>query len=66
MITLSKIDLKSVSAKLTLPYGKDISKDDIIKNVSDVILDVHGHTSTGVLALIEEEERNKGDIQIMT
>ena len=34
----------------------------MIKNVSDVMLDVNGGTSTGVLTLIEEEERNEDEI----
>ena len=65
LLTLSKIDLKSMLAELTLPHRKDIWKDDMIKNISDAILDVHGDASTGVFALIEEEERNEGAINIL-
>lgn len=49
LMTLSKIDLKSVSAALSLPCRHNISKDDIIKNISNVILDVHRDTAGGVL-----------------
>ena len=48
--------------ELYLPHGNDISKDDRIKNISNVILDVHGYTSNWVLTLIEEEQSNEGVI----
>ena len=51
-----------MSAAASLPCGHGVSKDDMIKNVSNVILDVCGDTSEGVLALIEEVERNEGDV----
>ena len=44
-----------------LPYEKEISRDDMNKDISDVILDVYSDTS-GVFALIQEEERNEGAI----
>ena len=45
-----------MSTALTLPFGEGISKDDMIRNVSDVLLGVFGDTSNGVLTVIEEEE----------
>ena len=62
LMSTSKTELKSMSHAFSLPYGYDTSKDDIIKNISNVMLDVFGDTSNGVLALIEEEERNEIDI----
>ena len=56
MISLSKMELKSMSSALTLPFGEGITKDDMIRNVSDVLLGIFGDMSNGVLALIEEEE----------
>ena len=55
MISLSKTELKSMLSALTLPFGEGISKDDMIRNVSDVLLGVFGDTSNGVLTVIEEE-----------
>ena len=62
MMSTSKTELKSMSAALSLPCRHGVSKDDMIKNVSNVMLDVHGDTSNGALAVIEEEERNEGEI----
>ena len=56
MISLSKMELKSMSSALTLPFGEGITKDDMIRNVSDVLLGIFGDMSNGVLTLIEEEE----------
>ena len=61
-MSTSKTELKLMSHAFSLPYGHDISKDDMIKNISNVMLDVFGDTSNRVLALIEEEERNEIDI----
>lgn len=55
LISASKTDLKSMPNALSLPHGLGVSKDDIITNVSNVMLDVVGETSNGVLPLIEEE-----------
>ena len=62
LMSASKTDLKSMSNALSLPCGLGVSKDDMITNVSNVMLDMFGDTSNGVLALIEEEERNEVDI----
>ena len=58
MMSLSKTELKSMSPALMLPYGQDLSKDDMIMNVLNLMLWAHGDTSNGVLAVIDEEERN--------
>lgn len=62
LISASKTDLKSMPNALSLPHGLGVSKDNMIANVSNVMLDVVGETSNGVLALIEEEEKNEVDI----
>ena len=64
LMTLSKIDLKSMSSELSLPYGYVISKDDMNKCVSNAMLDVHGDITGEVLFLIEEEESNEGTINL--
>ena len=38
LISLSKIELRSISIELTLPFGAEIPKDDLIKNVSNAII----------------------------
>ena len=58
LISLFKTELKYIQSALSLPYRPDTSKDDIIQNFSNAMPDVHGDTSNGVLAMIEEEERN--------
>ena len=62
LMSASKTELKSMSDALSLPHGHGVSKDDMITNVSNVTLDVYGDISNGVLALIEEEERNEVEI----
>ena len=62
MMSASKTELKSMSAALSLPCGHGASKDDMIRNVSNVMLDVYGDTSEGALALTEEGEMNEGNV----
>ena len=65
LIFLSKTELKSISSALSLPFTPDTSKDDMILNVSDVMLDVHGDKSNGVISVIKDEERNLDEVEIM-
>ena len=58
LMPLSKIELRSVPSTLTLPCRQDMSKDVVIRNVSNAMLGACGDVSNGVLAAIEEEERN--------
>ena len=53
LISLSKTELKSMSSTLSLPCTPDISKDDIIQDFFNVMLEVCGDTSNNVLAMIE-------------
>ena len=56
LVSLSKTELMSMPTDLTFPAGIGISKDDLIKNVSDSMINKHNETSDQMLALIEEEE----------
>ena len=38
LISLSKTELRLMSAELILPFGAEISKDNLIKNVSNTII----------------------------
>ena len=52
LMSLSKIGLKIMSEQ-------DISKDGMIKNVSDTMLNNYGNANNGMLALVDEEERDE-------
>ena len=55
-----------MSSALSLPCTPGTSKDDMIRNVSNVMLDVYGDRSNGVLSVIEEEERNLDEVGIIS
>ena len=57
---LSKTELRSMSTKLIFPFGADISKDDVIVNVPNVMISNEEDTVDLALALIEKEEENEG------
>ena len=54
----AKTALKEMSVDLTLPFGSEMSKDEMIKNVSDVMLNDYGDTYNVKLSTLEKE-RNK-------
>ena len=56
LISLSKPELRSMAADLTLPFGTEISKDDLIKNVFDVMILKKVETAGQMLSVIENEE----------
>ena len=56
IISLSKTSLKSMSADFTLTFGVDISKDDLIENISNAMINNHNDTVDQIVASIEEEE----------
>lgn len=62
LMSASKTEFKAMLAALSLQCEHGMSKDGMIKNVSNAMLDVFGDTLNRVLALIEEEERNEGVI----
>ena len=59
LTSLSKTELRSMCVELKLPDIKDMSKDNMIKSVSDAMLGIHGDTAIDVLALIDEEESDE-------
>ena len=42
--------------ELAFPFGTKMSKDDLIKNVSDTLIDEQVETAGQILSLIENEE----------
>lgn len=46
-----------MSADLTLSFGADISKDDLILNISNAMIHKHNDIIEEIFALVEEEER---------
>ena len=57
LILLSKTELRSICAEILLLDTEDIWKDNMIKIVSDAILNDHGDATNGILTLIDEEGR---------
>ena len=55
-MSLSKKELRSMLAKLALPFGTEMSKDNLIKNVSDALIDEQVETAGQMLSQIENEE----------
>ena len=54
VMSMSKTTLRSMSADLTLPFGADISKDDLILNMHNVMIHNHNDTIEQMLTLVEE------------
>ena len=54
LISVSKTELRSISADLRLPFGADVIKDDLIKNTSNVMINKQVETTTKMLTLIEK------------
>ena len=55
-MSFSKTELRSVLAELTLMFGTEMSKDDLIKNMSNALINEQVETSGQTLCLIENEE----------
>ena len=51
-----------MSAELTLPFGACISKDDLITNVSNVMINEEDNTIDLMIALINKEDEDEGVI----
>ena len=45
-----------MSSNLTLPFGAEVSRDDLIMNVSNVMIHNHNDTVEDMLALVEKED----------
>ena len=56
LISLLKTELRSMCVEFKLPNINDITKDNMIKSVSDAMLGIHSDTASDILALINEEE----------
>ena len=54
LFSVAKTELRLMSAELTLPFGADISKDDLISNVSNAIINKDANLINLILDLIEK------------
>ena len=59
LFSVTKKGFRSISDELTLPFGADISKEDLIKNISNVMINEEENSMYLILALIEKEEEDK-------
>ena len=55
-MSLSKTELRLISIELILLFGTEIPKDDLIKNVSNIMINKQVKTSRQILSLIKNEE----------
>ena len=53
---MTKTALRWLSANLTLPFGAEVSRDDLIMNVSNVMIHNHNDIVEDILALVEKED----------
>ena len=60
LFSVAKIELRLISSELILPFGADISKDDLIENTSNVMINEEESAIDLMLALIEKEEEDEG------
>ena len=58
LVSLSNTELRSMAAELTLPHSVEIKKDDLIKSVSNVMIDNEEDAIDMILMLIEKEEED--------
>ena len=56
LMSMSKTDLRQMSANLTLPFDANISRDDLIMNISNVMINNHNDTIEDILELVEKED----------
>ena len=62
MVSLPKSDLRAMSEDLTMPFSEDISKDELIKSVSNAMINNEEQTFDEMIVLIEIGEEDKGSI----
>ena len=55
LMSLSKTELKSMSLQLSLTHSTDTSKDELITNISNAIIDTQPDTSNQMLVLIDND-----------
>ena len=56
LTSMTKTALRHFSANLALPFVAEVSRDDLIINVSNVMIHNHKDTVEDVLALVEKED----------
>ena len=56
---LSKTELKSMSLQLSLTHNADTSKDELITNTSNALIDNQANTSNQMLVIIDNENDNE-------
>ena len=56
LITMTKSALRQMSSNLTLPFGAEASRYDLINNVSNVMIHNNDDTVEDILALVEKED----------
>ena len=59
LMSLSKTELKSMSLQLSLTHSADTSKDELITNISNVLIDNQADTSNQMLDIIDNENDNE-------
>ena len=60
LVSVSKPELTSMCDDLKFPFGSEISKDSLIKNASDTMINNHSEMADQTLSLIEMKEGNEG------
>ena len=55
--SISKTEFRPMSTNLMFPFGAEIWKDNLIKNVSDAMIKKHKKIADQIIALIEEEDK---------
>ena len=53
---LSKTELRSMSAEMTLPLGTETNEDDVINNLSNAMINNQVEAAGQMISLIENEE----------
>jgi len=56
LMTMTKSALRQMASNLTLPFGAEASRDDLINNVSNVMIHDNDDTVEDMLALVEKED----------
>ena len=58
-MSLSKPELKSMSLQLSLTHNTDTSKDELITNMSNALIDNQADTSNQMIVIIDNENDNE-------
>ena len=60
LVSVSKTELTSMCDDLKFPFGSEISKDNLIENASDTMINNNNEIADETLSLIEMKEENEG------